>query len=95
MNRVFPKYLDSFVMGLIDGILVYSTNHHVCKENLKTVLEVLREMEALSLSIRSVTFSLEEVSLLGHVVSKDGNAVHLERIEAIVEWERPPSVRLV
>ena len=94
MNRVFPKYLDSFVMGLIDGILVYSANHQVCKENLKTVLEVLREMEALSLSIRSVTFSLEEVSLLGHVVSKDGNAVHPERIEAIVEWERPPSVRL-
>ena len=52
-------------------------------------------MEALSLSVRSVSLSLEEVSLLGHVVSKDGNAVHPERIEAIVEWERPPSVRLV
>ena len=54
MNCVFPKYLDSFVMGLIDGILVYSANHQVWKENLKTVLEVLREMEALSLSIREV-----------------------------------------
>ena len=61
-------------------------------ENLKTVLEVLRE-KMLFAEPKKCVFSLEEVSLLGHAVLKDGNAVHPKKIEAIVDWERLPSVR--
>ena len=94
MNRVYHKYLDSFVVVLIDEILVYSAIHQVCVENLKTVLEVLSE-RMLFAELKKCVFSLEEVLLLGHAVSKDGNAVHPKRIEAIVEWEQPPRVRLI
>ena len=94
MNRVFHKNHDSFVVGFISDIIVYSTNHYVCTENLKAVLEVLREKK-LFVELKKGAFSLEEVSLLGHVISKDGNDVHLKKIKAIVEWERPTSVRRI
>jgi hypothetical protein len=78
----------------IGDILVYSANHHVWRENLKTELEVLGEQRH-SAELKKRAFSLEEVSLFGHVASKDGNAVQLKKIEAIVEWERPTSVRQI
>jgi hypothetical protein len=89
MNRVFHKYLDSFVVVFAVDILVHWANHLVCRENLKAVLEVLREKNLFG-EHKMCLFSLEAVSLLGHVIS---NVVHLRKIEATVEWERPTSVR--
>ena len=89
MNRIFRNYLDSFVVVFTDDILVYSANHHVCRENRKTVLEVLRE--------KNLFAELKKcaISLLCHVVSMDGIVVHPKKIEATVEWERPASVRQI
>ena len=92
MNRVFHKYLDSFVVVFAGDILVHWANHLVCRENLKAVLEVLREKNLFG-EHKMCLFWLEAVSLLGHVISKDGNVVRLRKIEATVEWERPTSVR--
>jgi hypothetical protein len=69
MNRVYHKYLDSFVVVFIDEIIVYSANHQVCVENLKSVLEVLTE-KMLFAELKKRVFSLEAVSVLGHVVSR-------------------------
>jgi hypothetical protein len=92
MNRVFHKYLDSFVVVFIDDILIYSANHQEHEEHLKMVLDVLREKKLFA-KLKKCEFWLEEVSFLGHVVSKEGLAVDPKKIEAIVEWERPTSVR--
>ena len=64
----------------------------MCRDNLKALFEVLRKKKHFA-KLKKCVFSLEEVSLLGHAVLKDGNAVHPKKIEAIVDWERPPSVR--
>jgi hypothetical protein len=92
MSRIFHKNLDSFVVVLIGDILVYSATHRVWMENLKTVLEVLREKKLFA-ELKKRVFPLEEVSLLGHVASEDSNAIQLRKIEGIVEWEQPTSVR--
>lgn len=92
MSRIFHKNLDSFVVLLIGDILVYSATHRVWMENLKTVLEVLREKKLFA-ELKKRVFPLDEVSLLGHVVSEDSNAIQLKKIEGIVEWEQPTSVR--
>ena len=89
MNCVFHKYLDSFVVAFAVDIFVHWANHLVCRENLKAVLEVLREKNLFG-EHKMCLFSLEAVSLLGHVIS---NVVRLRKIEATVEWERPTSVR--
>ena len=49
-------------------------------ENLKTVLEVLRQKKLFA-ELKKGVFPLEEVSLLGHVVSEDSNFIQLKKIE--------------
>jgi hypothetical protein len=92
MNRVFHEYLDSFVVVFINDILVYSANRAEHEEHLKIVLEKLREKKLLE-KFKKCEFWLEEVAFLGHVVSKDGLAVDPAKVQAVVEWERPTSVR--
>ena len=43
MNRVFRVYLDSFVIIFIDDVLVYSKNEGDHMNNLRVVLQVLKE----------------------------------------------------
>ena len=43
MNRIFDEYLDRFVVGFIDDILVYSKSVADHAEHLRIVLEVLKE----------------------------------------------------
>ena len=43
MNRVFIPYLDSFVVAFIDDILLYSKTIEEHKENLRIVLQTLRD----------------------------------------------------
>ena len=55
----------------------------MCGENLKTVLQVLKEKNLFA-ELKKCGFSLEEVSLLCRVVSMEGNDVHPEKIGATV-----------
>ena len=41
---------------------------------------------------RKCEFWLTEVKFLGHVVSASGVSEDLEKVEAIMSWERPKSV---
>ena len=43
MNRVFRPYVDQFVMVFIDDILVYSKDAQEHEQDLRIVLETLRE----------------------------------------------------
>ena len=43
MNQVFQPYLDRFVIGFIDDILVYSGSSEENSKHLRTVLQTLRE----------------------------------------------------
>ncbi|XP_062173566.1 uncharacterized protein LOC133879031 [Alnus glutinosa] len=92
MNRVFHEYLDSFVVVFIEDILVYSTNHVEHEVHLKTVTGKLGEKKLFA-KLKKCEFWLEEVSFLGHVASKNGLTVDPAKVQAVVEWERPTSLR--
>lgn len=91
MNRVFQEYLDKCVIVFIDDILVYSKTKEDHEAHLKLVLQILREQK-LYAKFKKCEFWLEEVTFLGHVISKDGVAVDPANIEAVVNWERPKTV---
>ncbi|XP_075520565.1 uncharacterized protein LOC142553909 [Primulina tabacum] len=71
MNRVFKPYLDSFVIVFIDDILIYSKTRELHSEHLRFVLQLLRE-KRLYAKLKKCEFLLDQISFLGHVVSKDG-----------------------
>ena len=71
MNNLFQPFLRKFVLVLFDDILIYSKTwkHHVI--HLEQVLSNLKENH-FYVKISKCTFGKEEVSYLGHVISKEG-----------------------
>ncbi|TYK25908.1 Retrotransposon protein [Cucumis melo var. makuwa] len=90
MNRIFHRYLDQFVIVFIDDILVYSVDRESHEEHLRIVLQTLREKQ-LYAKFSKCEFWLEQVVFLGHVVSAKGVSVDPQKVEAVVNWERPIS----
>ena len=91
MYRVFQPYLDQFVVVLVDDILIYSQSEREHEYHLRIVLQLLRDYQ-LYAKFSKCEFWLTEVRFLGHVVSASGVSVDLEKVEAVMSWERPKSV---
>ncbi|XP_071905702.1 uncharacterized protein [Coffea arabica] len=88
MQRVFKKYLDQFVVVFIDDILIYSKTREEHVKHLEIVLQILREHK-LYAKFSKCEFWLDEISFLGHKVSKDGIAVDPAKVEAVMNWKQP------
>ncbi|XP_071916280.1 uncharacterized protein [Coffea arabica] len=86
-SRVFKKYLDQFVVVFIDDILVYSKTREKHAKHLEIVLQILREHK-LYAKFSKCEFCLDEISFLGHKVSKDGIAVDPTKVEAVTMWKQ-------
>ena len=69
MNRVFRPYVDQFVVVIIDDILVYSNDRENHESHLRVVLKTLRK-EQLYAKLSKCKFWLNEMSFLGHILSK-------------------------
>src|SRR4030043_488864 len=85
------SFLDKFVVVFIDDILVYSKSEEEHVEHLRIVLQTLREKK-LYAKMSKCEFWLQEVSFLGHVISRGGIAVDPVKVEAVLNWETPKSV---
>ena len=75
----------------IDDILIYSKTEEEHEDYLRIILQALREHQ-LYAKFSKCEFWLTEVKFLRHVVSATGVLVDLEKIEAVMNWERPKSV---
>ena len=83
MNRVFRPYVDQFVVVFIDDILVYSKDQENHESHLRVVLKTLRK-EQLYAKLSKCKFWLNEMSFLGHIVSKEGIQVDPKKLEVVV-----------
>ncbi|XP_070002786.1 uncharacterized protein [Nicotiana sylvestris] len=71
INQVFKPFLDSFVIVIIDDILVYSRSREDHADHLRAVLQTLYQHQ-LYAKFSKCEFWLESVTFLGHVVSSKG-----------------------
>jgi hypothetical protein len=94
MNSVFMPELDKFVVVFIDDILIYSKNEEEHAKHLRIVLTRLREHQLYAKSSKCA-FWLEEIQLLGHVLSAKGIVVDLSKVKDILEWKSPTTVHQV
>ena len=88
MHRVFQPYLDQFVVVFVDDILIYSQSEWGHEYHLRIVLQLLRDHQ-LYAKFGKFEFWLTEVRFLGHVVSAPRVSVNLEKVKAVIRWERP------
>ncbi|KAL5553968.1 hypothetical protein UlMin_041370 [Ulmus minor] len=91
MNRVFKEFLDKFVVIFIDDILIYSKTREDHEAHLELVLQRLKE-HRLYAKFKKCEFWIEQVTFLGHVISKDGVSVDPSKVEAVSNWPRPTTV---
>ena len=78
-------------MVFVDHILIYSKSKEDHEGHLRVVLQTLREHQ-LYVKFSKCEFWLTEVGFLGHEVSTSRVFVDLEKVEAVMSWERPKSV---
>ena len=91
MLRVFRPYLDQFVIVFVDDILIYSQYEREHEDHLRIVLQLLRDHQ-LYAKFSKCEFWLTEVRFLRHVVSTSEVLVGLEKVEAVMSWDRLKSV---
>ena len=94
MNLVFMSELDKFVVVLIDDILVYSRNEEEHAGHLHVVLQRLRE-HRLYVELSKCDFWLKEIKFLGHTISQKGIAVDPDKVQEVMDWKPPTTVRQI
>ncbi|XP_017425527.2 transposon Ty3-G Gag-Pol polyprotein [Vigna angularis] len=94
MNHLFKPYLRKFVLVFFDDILVYSRTWEEHLEHVGKVLSTLRRDQWVA-NRRKCEFGQTQVKYLGHIISHKGVEMDDEKIKAVVDWERPKSVKSV
>ena len=90
MDIAFADERGKFVVIYMDDINVYCRwdKYHI--RNLERVFIKCRKY-CISLNPRKSKFSLEEGKLLGHIISKEGIQIDLDRVKGILRVEEPRS----
>lgn len=94
MNRVFHPYMDQFVVVYLDDILVFSKTPEEHVRHLEAVLTVLEQNE-LYVGADKCAFGVPQVDFLGHVVSGAGVQPDGAKIQSVMVWPVPKTVREV
>ena len=92
MNDIFRKHLDNFVVIYLNDILIFSKNEEEHEKYVRLALEKLRE-QGLYAKLKKCLFHQTEMEFLGFIATIEGLKMDLKKVEAIVSWEVPKTVR--
>lgn len=92
MNTVLSPLLRKCVVVFFDDILVYSQTFKDHVVHLKHVLSLLAKGQW-HVKLSKCNFAQRQVSYLGHVISEQGVATDVAKIEAILNWPPPSTVK--
>jgi hypothetical protein len=76
------------VVVFIDDILIFSKNEEENNEQLRLVLQKLRENQ-LYAKLNKCEFWLKEVSFLRHIISEGGISVDPSKVKDVLSWKAP------
>ena len=92
MNDVFHEFLDHFVVIYLDDILVFSKNEKDHENHVRLVLEKLCSV-GLYAKLEKCIFHQPQVEFLGYIISGEGLSMDPKKIEVVISWKRPSTVR--
>uniref|UniRef100_A0A3B3BWV7 Gypsy retrotransposon integrase-like protein 1 n=1 Tax=Oryzias melastigma TaxID=30732 RepID=A0A3B3BWV7_ORYME len=92
VNDVFRDMLNRFVIVYIDDILIYSSSF---EEHVLHVRQVLQRLIKNNLYVKGekCQFHTTSVSFLGYVISPQGVAMDQGKVEAVLKWPQPTTVK--
>ena len=92
MNNIFREFLDDFVVCYLDDILIYSKNPEDHEQHVRLVLQKLRD-SGLYAKLEKCMFHKPEVEFLGYIILGKGLSMDPKKIQTILDWSAPSSVR--
>ena len=98
--RTFQRLMDRVIQGLeyeialayIDDVIVFGSTLDLTMDRMIIVLERLRAAN-LKLKAKKCILLSQRVNYLGHVITAYGVHTDPKKVEAVVNWHRPKSVR--
>ncbi|XP_062111702.1 uncharacterized mitochondrial protein AtMg00860-like [Humulus lupulus] len=92
MNDEFRDFLRDFVLVFFDDILVYSPSMDTHLTHLELVLQRLRDYR-LYTNRKKCIFAQPQIEYLGHVISAEGVAADHSKIQAMLNWPVPRTLK--
>lgn len=96
--QTFQRFINEVLFGLdfcfayLDDVLIASKNEQDHLQHLKLVFERLSKF-GLTINVSKCTFGVTEVSFLGHLVDASGCKPLPEKVEVIVNYPKPRTVK--
>ena len=79
----------------LDDIIIYSRSFSEHLQHLRLVFDRLRNAGLIKLRLEKCSFCLQEVTYLGHIISKDGIKPDSQKIKVVKEYPVPTCVKEV
>ncbi|KAJ3684022.1 hypothetical protein LUZ61_013186 [Rhynchospora tenuis] len=92
MNKIFKPYLRKFILVFFDDILIYSRSKEEHAVHLKLALEILRDNQ-MFVKKSKCEFGAPSLEYLGHIISAKGVSTDPRKVEAMLQWPKPKTVR--
>jgi hypothetical protein len=92
MNDTLAPGLWKFVIVFFDDILVYITTYEEHLVHLQLVFQWL-DRDKWKLKLSKCTFAQRSIAYLGHVISAAGVATDPSKVQVIINWPVPTSVK--
>lgn len=92
INHIFRDLIDQGLLSYIDDLLIYASSK---EEHDKIVIEVLKRLQKYNLAINpsKCVWDAEELEYLGYIISAKGIAMSKDKVECILSWKQPKSVK--
>jgi hypothetical protein len=92
MNVTLAPSLRKFVLVFFDDILVYGMTLEEHIHHLRLVFQWLRD-DQWKLKLSKCSFACESISYLGQVVSAAGLSTDPSKVQAVIEWTTPTTLK--
>jgi hypothetical protein len=92
INDIFREFLDEFVVCYLDDILIFSKNEKDHEKHVRMVLQKLRDT-GLYAKLEKCVFYQPQLEFLGSITSGKGLSMNPKKIQTIMEWRKPKTIR--
>ena len=92
MNTTLHPLLRKCVLVFFNDILIFSRSYEEHVEHLRLVIQLLQQ-DQWQVKMSKCHFAQRQLRYLGHVISEDGVATDPDKINAVLQWPVPQSVK--
>ena len=92
MNDVLREHLLRFILVFFYDILVYSASKTNHLYHLQVVFQILQDQQ-LYANAKKCVFTQPTIEYLGHIIHEEGVSVDPCKVQAMLHWPLPPSLK--